>query len=689
MNNNNNNNSPPEKKNYDKNKYPTIPSKYKYKYGIPSTLISIYHKQLYYFYKNLSSNKKVSPEDIHTIIREFFINYYYPFISKNLDTDKQTMVVIMGSVAFNMNIIDKNLKFLKFPTQDIDLKLYTTLLHYDKTKQDKQKVKKVMSVFKYILLVITMFMKQIIHETMTFFKTMFEETKPNYKKSKKNIKNNEQSGGFTNTEFKLLEHKKKYNGILTRMAITLQIKNKNENEDISKNNIDEGSLKNAIDITTISYDDLFNTIMNKINTIDLLITTKIKYSIKTTTLKTMALTFTDSQIKYPSLLDNSTFYSYYLLDNKNILDTSKQVITLDKLYRSINNVNDIVKVNKCKDNYNSKCNYIALNSLKVDLILMLQYAEFINTERYDETINIIVPIGALFKYYKYLTKYLKLYIVIKYSNKPLDKHYNNVILNFTKYINNTLSNLKTNITPEDTIFNIEYKIRLNQIHQDLFINQSILKEHEELREAVDDYNHIKKYINKSRFLFKDEYEKYIANNKKCNMDYLTILRHIYTNPEYNPNFINPSMSGGMYNNLTSKKSQLIKSKTIPISKTIPKPNPCLKKQTIILYNNIDDEINDDFQSLYKESRLSVKSKHTKHSKMLNTYKKCKKSQHLKKSKKCKNLKLSKKGLSKKDSSKKSKLQSKIQTKLEIDKLIMNRIKSDLHNEIESLKETIN
>ena len=79
--------------------------------------------------------------------------------------------------------------------------------------------------------------------------------------------------------------------------------------------------------------------------------------------------------------------------------------------------------------------------------------------------------------------------------------------------------------------------------------------------------------------------------------------------------------------------------------------------------------------------------------MLNTYKKCKKSHHLKKSKKCKNLKLSKKVLSKKGSSKKglskkSKLQSKIQTKLDIDKLIMNRLKSDLHNEIESLKETL-
>ena len=136
---------------------------------------------------------------------------------------------------------------------------------------------------------------------MTFFKTMFEETKPNYKKSIKDIKNNEQSGGFTNTKPELLEHKKKYNGILTRMAITLQIKNKNENEDISKNNIDEVSTKNAIDITTISYDDLVNTIMNKINTIDLLITTKIKYSIKTTSPEPMALTFTDSQIKYLSL----------------------------------------------------------------------------------------------------------------------------------------------------------------------------------------------------------------------------------------------------------------------------------------------------------------------------------------------------------------------------------------------------
>jgi len=676
---NNKDNFTPEKKHDDINKYPTIPSKYKYKYGIPSKLISIYHKQLYYFYTNLSSNKKVAPEDIHTLIREFFINYYYPFISNNFDTDKQIMAVITGSVAFNMNIIHTNLKFIKFDTQDIDLKLYTTLLHYDKTKQDKQNVKKIMSVFKYILLIITMFMKQIIDETMTFFKTMFEETKHNYKKATKDIQNNEQSGGFTNTKPKLLEHKKKYNGILTRMAITLQIKNKNENEDISKNNIDEVSSKNAIDITHMSYDDLVNTIMTKINTIDLLITTKIKYFIKTTTLKHKALTFTDSQIKYPSLLDNPTFYSYYLLDNNTILDTSKQVITLDKLHKSINNVNDIVKVNYCKDNYNSKCYYIALNSLKFDLVLMLQYAEFINTERYDDTINIIVPIGALFKYFKYLTKYLKLYIIMKYSNKPLDKHYNNVIHNFIKYIYTIIGNPKTNITPEDSIFNIEYKIRLNQIHQDLFINQSILKEHEELREAVDDYNHIKKYINKSRFLFKDEYEKYIANNKKCNMDYLNILRHIYTNPEYNPNYINPSMNGGML----SKTSQLIKSNPIPIHKPIHKHNPCLKKQTIILYNDIDDEINDDFKSLYKKSLLSVKSKHNKHYKMINTYKKCKKSQLLKKSKKCKDLKLSKKS-----SSKKSKLQSKIQTKLDIDKLIMNRLKSDLHNEMESLKETL-
>ena len=43
------------------------------------------------------------------------------------------MVVIMGSVAFNMNI-PKKFKFLNFKTDDIDLKLYTTLLHYDKTR---------------------------------------------------------------------------------------------------------------------------------------------------------------------------------------------------------------------------------------------------------------------------------------------------------------------------------------------------------------------------------------------------------------------------------------------------------------------------------------------------------------------------------------------------------------------------
>ena len=74
--------------------------------------------------------------------------------------------------------------------------------------------------------------------------------------------------------------------------------------------------------------------------------------------------------------------------------------------------------------------------------------------------------------------------------------------------------------------------------------------------------------------------------------------------------------------------------------------------------------------------------------MLTIYNKCKHSQDLKKSKKCKHLNLSKKIVSKKGLSNKSRLQSKIETKLDIDKLIINRLKSDLHDEIETLEELI-
>ena len=682
-------NSPIEKKHYESDHYNILKSKYKQSYGIPPKLISIYHKQLYHYYKELPSNKKVLAEDIHKIIRNFFSTYHYPFISKNFHTDEKTMAVIMGTTAFNMNVPPKFKKFLPKPTDDIDLKLYTTLLHYDKAKQDKKNEKTVMSVFKYIVLVITMFMKQITYETMKFFKTMFEETKPNYKKSRKDTHINETSfeqhtGGYTTrtSSPELLKHNKKYNGIVTRMNLILQIKNKNELE----------NPKNDIDITSISYDELHTIIMEKINNIDLLITTKFKYYIKTTSTTQKALTFTDSQIKYPNLLENSTFYSYYLLNNKTILDKTKQIITLDKLYKSNININEIIKVNKC-GTYNNNCNYTDLQALKVDLVLMLQYAEFINTERYDETINIIVPIGALFKYCKYLIKYLRLYIIIKYANKPLDKEYNRIIYKFQNYIEKTLNLLqlryKTVGKPEYTIYNIEFKLKVNELHQNLFINQSLLTEYEELREAVDDYNYIKKYINKSRFLFLDEYEKYIDTNKNSNMDYLTILRHIYTNPEYNPEYINPvlssktapttttpttittttnlSMNGGMNTSLSYKQQIILKSKT----------KPC-RKHTFILYNDIDDDINDNFQSIYKEIQLSVKSKHSKyskHSKPLNTNKKCKNSHYLKKSKKCS-----------KNRSKKNTLQSKFEIKRDIDRLIIDRIKTDLHDEMESLKE---
>ena len=578
------------------NKYPKISGKYKSMFGIPNNVLKILHKDLYELYSHSHLRNLVKPKSLHTIITNLFINEYYPIISKQYYTDDKTKAILMGTIGFNMNIPTKLNKILYTETDDIDLKIYTTKLHYDKSKNTPANVKSVLSLFRYIVITLFMFMKQVIAELIDFSKNMFVATKPNYKKSKSLKLNKNDDYNISQTQKQsqsatlqdggdikqLIKHTQKSYGVMNSGSIYIQIKKSSGNEQINEKR----------DITKLSYDETYKLIFEKIDDVDLLITSKIKYWINYSKLLNIpkfvnALTFSDTKIYYPNLLENTTFYAYYLLNEKNNKQTNTDNhLTLDTLFNRHINITDIIKVKNCGKNNNYNCNYIAPNSLKLDLILMLQYAEFINDEDYENN-NIIVPISSLFKYTKYLTKYLKLYLIIKYYNKTLNKVYMNTTMKLIKSINKLYT--KTIIEPETAPLNVSYKKQINKLHQDFFIKQTMFPEYEIIREVVDDYNTITKYINKSRYLFKDLYKKYEKEHKICNtntINLLNILNIVFDTDKHTDTSTN-SQDGGKHK--------------------------CNKKHQFILYNNINDDISNELCELETDTKINTKSvvKHTK------------------------------------------------------------------------------
>ena len=244
------------------------------------------------------------------------------------------------------------------------------------------------------------------------------------------------------------------------------------------------------------------------------------------------------------------------------------------------------------------CNYIALNSLKIDLVLMLHYAEFINLENS----NIDVPISSLFKYLKYLKKYLFLHIIIKFNNKTLTKEYNIITSKLLTFINNKLIKKIPDREPEYSIKNIEYKKIINEFHQNFFIKQTMFTEFKLLKDVVNDYNYTKEYINKSRFLFKHLFlnNYYNKQNKEAtcsNLTNLNILKLLFTNQENNKNhnknfnlnnknkFIH-TLKGGKINTY----EKIIKKTKFKSNKC--KTKCCFKKKSFILYNINNNDIYD-------------------------------------------------------------------------------------------------
>ena len=552
-------------------KYPKIDGKYKAMFGLPEKTLLLLRKQLYDLYSksNATFSNIVKPKSLHTIISDLFVKEYYPIISKTYNTNENTIAIIMGTIGFNMNIPPKLEKLLYTDTDDIDLKIYTTQLHYDKRKNKPNHVKQVLSLFKYIVLTLFMYLKQVIGEIIEFTKTIFSKktehektmtistsikktkTKTIHTKTMNKTKSitphqdQDQDQDQDQHQHQLIHDKQKNFGYLNSVRIYIQIK---QNIGINREEIND-----KIDITKLSYDATYNLLSDKVNDIDLLITSKIKYWMKYSTKLVKkpkflnTFTFSDTKIYYPNLAENTTFYTQYLLNYKYMnksaythtptpTPTLASNLTLDILYNKNINISDIIKYKHCGIK-NNNCNYIAVNSLKIDLILMLQYAEFINDEVYDGAHNartkIIVPISSLFKYIKYLTKYLKLYIIIKYYNKTLNKEYTNATIKFIQNINKI--NTTTTIEPENADINIQYKKSINKLHQNFFIKQTMFPEYIVLKEVVDEYNYIKQYINKSRFLFTEEFQKFKKISSNIDMydsvNLLNILDILYRSKE--------------------------------------------------------------------------------------------------------------------------------------------------------------
>ena len=273
-------------------KYQKISGKYKKMFGIPNNLLKILHKDLYELYSNSHLKNIVKPKSIHTIITNFFVNEYYPIISKNYHMDEHTKAILMGTIGFNMNIPQKLDKLLYTETDDIDLKIYTTKLHYDKRKNKPENVKSVLSVFRYIVMTLFMYMKQIMYELIEFSKNIFMTLKPIYKKSKKvkgnnndnnnnndNDKNNSNSYSYNYDEDanedsdkdvdnnsngskktkqsqdggeikQLIKYTQKSYGVMNSGSIYIQLKNNSNKEQLNE----------KIDITRLSYEELYHLI---------------------------------------------------------------------------------------------------------------------------------------------------------------------------------------------------------------------------------------------------------------------------------------------------------------------------------------------------------------------------------------------------------------------------------------------
>jgi len=422
-------------------------------------------------------------EEIHKIVIDLFGSEYYPIISKNIRIDEFNTTIIMGGVSYNMNIPNK-MGFLKLDTDDFDLKIYTTSINYTnkdinksekeipkqtqeqrkKMKENMEAVNKVLSVFKFSVLVICMYLKQIFYLLNTFTKTDKEKDKEKDK------------------------DKVDLQSVIKNYELQVQFKKKPKNAKIFE-------LIETIDITKLSYTELYSKIINSINNVDLLITNKITYEIKPG--KTRNITFSDCKIVYSSI-ESPAFYSHYLESNE--LEVNK---SLEQLINTRIPVSKIMDMNSCSNN----CRFMSIKSLLIDTVIMLSYADLLVYEKLESGGEILVPAGFIFKYYKYLAKFIRLLVIKKFNSGKLQGSFFESAKALWQYaltdVRRKAAQLKANLDEYDKI-NITYKAFLNEFHQNLFHNRTILiKQYPILLEIAEEYERIVFFINRSRHLFRE------------------------------------------------------------------------------------------------------------------------------------------------------------------------------------------
>lgn len=477
-------------------------------FGMPPKVFPKLKYHLNYLYTN-PKIRYASPEALHRIIIDIFVNDYYPVVSRNIRIDKYSQSIIMGGIAYNKNVPNK-MPFLKLDTDDIDLKIYTTEINY--LEKNEKALYRVLSIFRFTTIIICMYLKQILELIKKFSNSNSDNYKLDSKqhKSKKTYKGKHKPHTIKNKPHtiknKQIKSKKHINihmhkqkggnniadksskGILYDYNVLLLLKKKNERHVYE--------LTHKLELSELSYSEIFNQIMETIDDADLLITNKIGYNIKYGDVikpgKFRNITFSDTAVIYPNI-EAPGFYSYYLLNNKKEIGKP-----IDKLINDKISIEKLMGTEICGNN----CKYTSIDSLITDIALMLSYAELLAYEQDNKDGKILIPIAFIFKYYKYLIKFIRLFVIKKYNNNTLTDKFLDTAKRLWTYALTNLQIIKSPSNDTDEL-TLTYKKILNDFHQNLFINKSLLNDYPELTPIIEEYNSIVYYINNSRALFKE------------------------------------------------------------------------------------------------------------------------------------------------------------------------------------------
>jgi hypothetical protein len=516
-----------------------IHGKMKSLFGLPNKTLSRMKYDLSMLYHYSTPENFIHIEDIHKLIIKFFHNEYFPLISRNIKVDEHTIAIIMGGVAFNMNI-PVQLPYYRVGTDDIDLKIYTTAINY--LEKNDRAIARILSVYRFTNIIICMYLKQILNFIKYFSESIpdielpplkraeqkqytlkreieHEESEAdldeadldeadldqkasmdinqNKKKTRKSAVGKQSGGGGEKNN--VLDVAKFGHGHLTDYKIIMQIKKKDEN------NIN--IIQKELEIETINYNDIYNIIMENITDIDTTITVKIDYNLKYNPEIKKArghrkITFSDCTIIYPSL-GNPGFFSYYFTNNSTnaniLIHDSESSPALATLVKKKLPISSILGVKRCGNN----CRFLDIETLMIDTVLMISFANYLEYENLNiPDAKILVPVGYLWKYWKYMTKFIRLITLDKHFKGTLSGGFQRQLRQLETFLKLKLRKPTNQFNELDPV-NIQYKKMINDFHQGFFINQSlIITEYPELHEIAERYLKLVINIESSRALFK-------------------------------------------------------------------------------------------------------------------------------------------------------------------------------------------